>query len=165
MVFAASSAPATAMGPAQSESINVSAEVLPTKTIFIDTAGRIVKIISNSETDGQLKVFLSDDLKHETMLSAEIKKQYSYLAEYYDLNKVGVVYPLNIKVSNLTSEVSPETLVVQTNEIKASNNHITGEVEQRALTVQVIKTENTYLTQSAASIFITTSSSFNLQGS
>ena len=109
LVWCIGIAPASAIDNTSSNTIIVTAEVLPIKSIILDSEGAIKKIISNSEKDGQLKAYLDEEFEQETFLTPEIETQYEKIKQTYNLSKIGQVYPtvteIDIAQSQLLSEV------------------------------------------------------------
>ncbi len=92
LVFVLANTPATALEIRGSEQVTVTAVVLPQKTIYVDDAGQIVKILSNCACQAPLVVSVQSSPTRQIPLSQNIAQQYQFLSLIYNMDRIGQVY-------------------------------------------------------------------------
>ncbi len=92
VVFVLTNTTATALELERSDSLSIQAIVLPSRSIYVDSNLKIVKIFSNTVGDAQPKAYLDSSPSQEIQVDQGIYDQYLQIKSHYNLAKVGQVY-------------------------------------------------------------------------
>lgn len=95
------------------QELSVTATILPMRHIVIDTAGRIVRITSNTRDDVQPQVYIGDDTPgNEQPINTSIMQSYRRLVPAGS-QKIGVLYQRGV-VTTASQQNNPMQVLLKT---------------------------------------------------